>query len=150
MKRKNPYGLRKAIREDSMTLDQIQMFIHKWQLAVEVNSLYFTFKKTKDLRSILKILYHVSAIAGYTISTENENIYKIMLSYDIKGMCSIRKINQVSKVRQRITINILDMRRYMHEYGWTGTGIVRTKRGIISIQECLKYHVGGEFLAYIV
>ena len=147
MKGKNIYGLRKPISYKFMSIDQINYFFHCLQLAIVQKKLYFTFTQNKDLETILTILQKSHFIAGFTKDTV-ENKFKIFLSYDILGTCVIKEAKPVSSVRQRMIINIKQIKAFLHDYPYC-LAIVRTRNGIKDIKECWNERVGGEVIAYI-
>lgn len=134
MKKQNIYGIRKAISKRYMSIPQIKLFFQHLQKAGFEQKLYFSFKKSKDLESILNILQEKHFIAGYTKNT-SEEYFKIFLNYDLYGICVIKEMKPVSSVRQRIIINTKQMKAYLNDYPY-GLALIRTKKGIMNIKEC--------------
>ena len=133
-KMKNTYGIRKAISQKFMSIDQIKLFFQHLQFAASQQKLYFSFKKSKDLEVILTLLQKSHFIAGFTKNTSDTD-FKIFLSYDIQGICVIKEIKTVSSVRQRITINTKQIKAYLHDYPYS-VALIRTRTGIMEIKDC--------------
>lgn len=134
MNYQNKYGVRTALSKKHMSITQIKLFFQHLQEAAFEQKLYFSFKKSQDLETILNILQQAHLIAGYTKNTSDDH-FKIFLSYDINGMCVIKEIKAVSSVRQRMIINIKQIKAYLNDYPY-GLAIIRTRNGIMTVKDC--------------
>lgn len=117
-----------------MNLFELKKFFQQLQLATIQKKLYFSFQNNKDLDEILKILQKSHLIVGYT-KNNPDNLVKIFLRYDIKGLCIIQDIKTVSSLRQRKIINIKQIKAFLNDYPYA-TALIRTRRGILSINDC--------------
>lgn len=128
-----------------MTVKAVKLFFQQLQYAASQKKLYFSYKGSQDLESILNILQHAHFIAGYT---KTENTFQIFLCYDMLGNCVINEIQTVSSIRQRVVINIKQIRVFLNDYPYS-LAIIRTKDGIMNIKTCWEKKIGGEVIAYI-
>lgn len=147
MKKENNYEIRKPISQKFMSIDQIKLFFQHLQLASIQQKLYFSFKKSKDLETILTLLQKNHFISGYTKNTSDTD-FKVFLSYDIKGCCTLKEVKTVSSVRQRIVINTKQIRVFLNDYPYA-MALIRTNIGIMSLKECWEHRIGGEVIAYL-
>jgi ribosomal protein S8 len=130
-----------------MNLFELKKFFQQLQLATIQKKLYFSFQNNQDLDDILKILQKKHLIVGYT-KNNPDNLVKIFLRYDIKGVCVIQEIKTVSSIRQRRIISVKQIKAFLNDYPYA-VALIRTRRGILSLNECWNHRIGGEFLVYL-
>jgi ribosomal protein S8 len=134
---------------DNMKNFESKDFFQRLQEATIQKKLYIVYNYSNDLNEICKILQQTHLIGGYTKNhRKNPTFVKISLEYDIKGDSVLQKITPVSSIKQRIIINNEKIKRFKHDYPYV-VALIRTRRGILSINDCETYRIGGEFLAYI-
>lgn len=96
--------------------------------------------------SSLKVLWNEGFIAGYRVSSENNNKLEIFLKYTKNGIPVINSIKFLSKPGQRIYYSA----KQIWKLDSSKTFIIfSTSNGLKSINECKKNRLGGEPLVII-
>jgi len=96
--------------------------------------------------SSLKVLWNEGFIAGYRVSSENNNKLEIFLKYTKNGTPAINSMKFLSKPGQRIYYSA----KQIWKLDSSKTFIIfSTSSGLKSINECKKNRLGGEPLVII-
>ena len=100
-------------------------------------------KKTTISEKVLNIMWNEGFIYGY--SSLNKKSLKIMLKYTEAGP-AIRSIKIISRpgLRLRLKINQIWKIKF-----YQGILLFSTDKGVLTIQECKKFNVGGEPFAIL-
>ena len=104
------------------------------------------FPRKNICESSLKVLWNEGFIAGYRVSSENNNKLEIFLKYTKNGIPAINSMKFLSKPGQRIYYSA----KQIWKLDSSKTFIIfSTSSGLKSINECKKNRLGGEPLVII-
>jgi len=93
--------------------------------------------KTKFCASFLNILWDEGIILGYSIISDS---LKIFLKYK-NGKPVITKLNYISKPGKKIYYNVKQLWKINQT---NGVFILSTTKGLMSLDNCKKYKIGGK------
>jgi len=99
----------------------------------------------KILISFLNVLWDEGYILGYKRSTLNKTKYSVFLKYN-NNQPAIKKVEFISKPSTR---KYFSLRQLWKIDLSIGTAILSTSKGILSLNSCKKYGVGGELFVII-
>ena len=104
--------------------------------------------KSKKIIKVLEILYLEGFIRGYSFNSFDSNKIKILLKYTSGGEGSLRRIKILSKPSRRVYASVktlwnLNLKKNL------GCFILSTSKGVLNLNDALKYNVGGELLCYV-
>ena len=98
-------------------------------------------------KAICQILLDEGYIKSYTVAEDNkQGVITVVLKYGEGRMPAITGLRRVSKPGLRIYADVENLPRVMKGLG---IAIVSTSKGIMTVREARKAHVGGEVLAFI-
>jgi small subunit ribosomal protein S8 len=105
--------------------------------------------KSKKIIKVLDILYLEGYIRGYSFDPLDIYKIKVLLKYSGFGEGSFRKIKVISVSSKRVYVSVdtlfnLNLKKSL------GCFILSTSKGILSLNDALKYNIGGELLCYVV
>ena len=106
---------------------------------------FITYPKTRICYNSLNLLWNENFIAGYQISLTNNEGVKIFLRY-YKNDSVINSIRYISKPGTRLYYSITQLCKINYNLGLL---LIRTDKGVFSLDECKKANIGGEVLALI-
>jgi len=112
---------------------------------IKARHLYFYISDYKGFSSIIEDLYNEGILKGYK---KNNHIYKIYPRYASSNRTTFSKIKFISKPGHRIFIRYTNFLKMKH-WNTKVLGFVRTRLGILSIKDCMKFKIGGELLILI-
>jgi len=99
----------------------------------------------KLLLSFLNVLWDEGYILGYKKSTKNTTKYSVFLKYK-NNRPVINKVGFISKPSNRKYFSLAQLWKIDLS---VGTALVSTSKGVLSLNTCKKYGVGGEIFAII-
>jgi len=99
----------------------------------------------KLLISFLNVLWDEGYILGYKRSVVNKTKYSVFLKYKNKQP-AIKKVEFISKPSNRKYFSLMQLWKIDLSIG---TAILSTSKGILSLNSCKKYGVGGELFVVI-
>jgi len=105
-----------------------------------VNKSFVLQKQTKLCASFLNILWNEGFILGYKIDKHNKQTFKIFLKYK-NNKPVITSMQALSKPGKRIYYNTKQLWKINATKGFL---IISTNKGLLSIDECKKFNIGGE------
>jgi len=112
---------------------------------IKARHLYFYITTYKGFYPIIEDLYNEGILKGYK---KTKDIYKIYPRYSSSNRNIISRIKFVSKPGHRIFIRYKNFLKMKH-WNTKVLGFVRTRFGIISIKDCMKFKIGGELLVLL-
>ena len=98
------------------------------------------FKKKKSCEKLLNILWDEGYILGYKTSKNNQSIIVVYLKYT-NNLPSIKKIKIISKSSLRVYYSIKQLWKLKENQGLI---ILSTTQGLLSVNSCKKFGIGGE------
>jgi len=98
------------------------------------------FKKKKSCERLLNILWDEGYILGYKISKNNPSMIVVYLKYN-NNLPSINKIKIISKSSLRVYYSVKQLWKLKENQGLI---ILSTTQGLLSINSCKKFGIGGE------
>lgn len=98
------------------------------------------FKKKKSCEKLLNILWDEGYILGYKTSKNNQSIIVVYLKYT-NNLPSIKKIKIISKSSLRVYYSVKQLWKLKENQGLI---ILSTTRGLLSVNSCKKFGIGGE------
>jgi small subunit ribosomal protein S8 len=101
---------------------------------------YINQTRKKTCESVLNVLWDEGFISGYKISKTNPNILKVFLKYR-NGKPAINSIKMRSKPSLRIYYSLKQLWKLDSSEGLL---VISTNKGLMSINDCKKYKLGGE------
>jgi|TARA_B110000261_G_scaffold164681_1_gene216176 small subunit ribosomal protein S8 len=101
---------------------------------------YINQTRKKTCESVLNVLWDEGFISGYKISKTNPNILKVFLKYR-NGKPAINSIKMISKPSLRIYYSLKQLWKLDSSEGLL---VISTNKGLMSINDCKKYKLGGE------
>lgn len=125
---------------------RINNFFIGLRRCIKARHLYFYITEYKGFNFVIEELYNEGILKGY--KKLNNNIYKIYPRYATSNRNLIHKIKFISKPGHKLFIrqkNLLKMKYWNSNV----IGFIRTRFGILSIKDCIKYKIGGELLVLI-
>jgi small subunit ribosomal protein S8 len=111
--------------------------INNGQLAKKA---FITQRRKKICESVLNILWDEGFISGYKVSKADPNVLKIFLKYK-NGTPAINLMKTLSKPSLRIYYSLKQLWKMN---GSEGLLVVSTSKGLMSLNDCKKYKLGGE------
>ena len=99
----------------------------------------------KLLISFLNVLWDEGYILGYKRSALNKTKYSVFLKYK-NNQPAIKKVEFISKPSNRKYFSLMQLWKIDLSIG---TAILSTSKGILSLNSCKKYGVGGELFVVI-
>ena len=106
---------------------------------------FVTYPKTRICKSSLNLLWNENFISGYQVSLTNTENINIFLRYYKKDSV-ITSIKYISKPGKRFYYSIKQLGKINSNLGLI---IIRTDKGLLSLDNCKKTNIGGEVLALI-
>ena len=106
---------------------------------------FITYPRIQICHTSLDLLWNKNFIAGYKISTKNNENIDIFLRYYKKDSV-ITSIKYISKPGKRLYYSVTQLCKLNSNLGLL---LIRTNKGILSLQDCKKANLGGEVLAII-
>lgn len=98
------------------------------------------FKKKKSCERLLNILWDEGYILGYKTSKNNSSIIVVYLKYN-NNLPSISKIRIISKSSLRVYYSVKQLWKLKENQGLI---ILSTTKGLLSVNSCKKFGIGGE------
>lgn len=98
------------------------------------------FKKKKSCERLLNILWDEGYILGYKTLKNNSSIIVVYLKYN-NNLPSISKIRIISKSSLRVYYSIKQLWKLKENQGLI---ILSTTKGLLSVNSCKKFGIGGE------
>jgi ribosomal protein S8 len=127
-----------------MTLYRLKLFITLLLLNKKKKKWFFDFNVSSDLRKILQKAQEHHFILGYKMYYDKK-ITGIVLAYDQEGQSVLTNIKMVKYKGQQMVISFATAKViFNNPYILC---FVRTKIGILTIDECRTFGFGGEVLA---
>jgi len=111
----------------------------------KANKLTIRVPKQKFCQNFLKVLWNDGYILGFQESKKNPFTYEVFLKYR-NGHPVINKVEFISKPSKREYLTIKQI--WKLDVG-LGTAYFSTNKGILSIDLCKKYNIGGELFLFI-
>ena len=125
---------------------RINNFFIGLRRCIKARHLYFYVTDYKGFNPIIEELYNEGILKGY--KKINKDTYKIYPRYATANRNVIHKIKFISKPGHRIFIRYKNLLKMKH-WNTNVIGFIRTRFGILSIKDCMKFKIGGEFLLLI-
>lgn len=99
-------------------------------------------------REVARILKEEGYIRDYRVQREGhpQGTLELELKYDVKNDSVIHMLRRISTPGKRHYVACKNMPKVLNG---AGIAIVSTSRGILTDQQCLAEHVGGEVLCYV-
>jgi small subunit ribosomal protein S8 len=101
--------------------------------------------KTKLCAQFLNVLWDEGYILGYSLSQKNPKNFEIFLKYYKKNSV-IKVLKSVSKPSLKIYCTIKELWKFNYNLG---NIFISTNKGILTINHCKKFNIGGEILCII-
>jgi len=109
------------------------------------NKSYIIFPKNNICFLILNNLWDEGFIAGYKIFNTSPNLCKIYLKYK-KGQPSIKTLKFLSKPGNKFYYSIKQLWKIHSNFGII---LISTNNGVLTVNNCKKYNLGGKPLIII-
>jgi len=104
--------------------------------------------KSKKIIRVLDVLYLEGFIRGYNFDALKPNKIRVLLKYSAEGEGSLRDIKSISKSGKKVYVSVNSLWNISTKSNM-GCFILSTSKGVISLNDALKYNVGGELLCYV-
>lgn len=124
---------------------RINNFFISLRRCIKARQLFFYISDYKGFYPIVEDLYNEGILKGYKIMG---NIYKIYPRYAPSNRNIISRIKFISRPGHRIFIRYENLMKMQH-WNTKALGFIRTRVGILSIKNCMKFKIGGELLVLI-
>ena len=102
--------------------------------------------RKKICESMLKLLWDEGFILGYKISKNDNTQLQIFLKYNTKGEPAVSSLKFLSKPSRRFYYSVKQLWKLDSSKTFI---IVSTNKGLLTIEQCKKYNIGGEPLLII-
>ena len=104
--------------------------------------------KSKKVIKVLDILYLEGYISGYSLDPLDIYKIKVLLKYNSDGKSPFRGIKVISISSKRVYVSV-DTLFNLNLKNSLGCFILSTSKGILCLNDALKYNIGGELLCYV-
>lgn len=101
--------------------------------------------RKKICASFLNVLWDEGFILGYKIYENNPKMFKIFLKYK-NGKPAINVLKLITKPSRRVYVSVKQLWKLDSSKGLI---IVSTNKGLMSVNDCKKYRLGGEPFIFV-
>lgn len=111
----------------------------------KANKSYILHPKEKNCALILNILWEEGYILGYTISKKRPQMFEIFLKYKHNNSV-IKHLTSITKPSCKVYCSIKQLWKINTNLGLF---LLSTNKGILTLNSCKKFNIGGELLLIV-
>jgi small subunit ribosomal protein S8 len=123
-------------------MDTIADALTRLRNAAKLNKKEVVLKKTNLVRAVADILLKEGFL---TSVVDKDNAVIVQIAYD-KSVPVMSSMKRVSKSGQRKYVSASELKSVL---SGRGIGIISTSRGVMTIDDARKMHIGGEYICEI-